>query len=254
VLEDVVVEGTGRSGIYAAGAGLNVQDGGQLTGTGVQVTGTQGPGIYVDRGSVDCEDCGLTNNGFAGAVNRSGSLVLTGGSVVGNGPDDGLGGGVGVYTASPVGVATLVLHGVALSDHPYGSVYVDGPGSYQLQDADLEGGPGWELVAGRPLHGDAVFATGGVGPWSDDLGLLVAGCTLRDSAGAGVFLDGASASLVDNVWQDNETDWVQQGCSGELAAVEGGEEASSSECPETQQLVVPLEMQMQLEDAEASAF
>lgn len=254
-LRDVGIQDTGRSGVYAAGAGLNVQDGGAVDADSLSVTGTEGPGIYVVDGAVDCRDCTVSGNGFAGAVVRSGRLALVDGDVSANPPDDGLGGGVGLLVLGEERGSELAVDGTRIAEHAYGAVYLDGPGSYRLDGADLSGGAGWELAPGRALHGDAVFAAGAVGPWADDQGLSIAGCTLRDSAGAGVFLDGASATLSDNTWSGNAVDLVQQGCGDDTVGVEGVEGAPSTAlCPATQRLVVPLEMTMTLQDAAASAF
>jgi hypothetical protein len=251
----VFVEATGRSGYYAAGAGVHVQQNASVVALDLTVSGTEGPGLYIDRAFMKCEDCSIHANGFAGAVVRSGTLQIVSGEISGNVPDDGLGGGVGVFAESAVGPTELVVSGTTITDHAYGAVYLDGPGSYVLDSADLTGGAGWELVAGRPLHGDAVFATGGITPWDTDSGLLIVNSTLRDSQGAGVFLDGASAMLEGVSWTGNAMDVVQQSCGPDVSEVAGaGDSLATDICPEFNQLVVPLSIEMILQDSEAAAF
>ena len=78
---------------------------------------------------------------------------------------------------------------------------------------------------------------------------------MRDSAGAGVFLDGASALLIDNTWIDNAVDLVQQSCNDEVGEVVGAEDAPTSDiCPSPSRLWVPLEFELHLSDGEASTF
>jgi len=256
-LEGLEIRDTFRSGYYAAAAGLNVQDGAVVVARELSVTGTEGPGIFALSGSASCTDCTLTGNGFAGAVVHSGELTLDGGTVQGNPPDDSLGGGVGILSAAPYEAPLLSLDGVTISEHAYGSLYLDGPGTYTISGADLEGGTGWELVAGRTVHGDALFATGGVAEWNEDAGtgLRLEGTTLRDSVGAGLFLDASSATLSRTTFAGNATDLVQQACGEGLATPIGTDEATTTTmCPATSRLVVPLEMEMHLEDDEALAY
>jgi hypothetical protein len=98
-------------------------------------------------------------------------------------------------------------------------VWLRNPGTYILEDNDLSGGEGQAPHDWIQLHGDAVYATGGVAAWDEDTqtGLLVQGNTLRDSAGAGVFLDGSVATLADNTWTSNTIDLVQQRCESTVA-------------------------------------
>jgi parallel beta-helix repeat protein len=92
--------------------------------------------------------------------------------------------------------------------------------------------------------------------WDEDekMGLLLEGNTFSDSTGAGVFLDGASATLTGNTYVGNTVDLVRQAC-GETEAPEGldGEPISTTElCPNYDYLTQEvLLVSPYLEEAEA---
>ena len=82
-------------------------------------------------------------------------------------------------------------------------------------------------------------------------GLLLQDNTLTDSTGAGVCLDGVSATLSGNTYEGNTTDLVRQAC-GEAEAPEGldDEPISTTElCPDYDYLTQALELTVYLDEA-----
>jgi hypothetical protein len=154
-----------------------------------------------------------------------------------NGSDNNSGGGYGVYVdadpepypgwgeyADNPDFRGLVLEdGTAITEHELAGVYLGAPGSYISTDCELSGAGTGKASAGIWWHGDAVVATGGVQPWDtlSETGLLLQHNTLKDAGGAGLFLDGATATLSGNSWSNNSVDIVQQSCEGDLASPVG---------------------------------
>ncbi len=95
----------------------------------------------------------------------------------------------------------------------YAEVWLDGSGAYTFYDSDLSGsaslGNGSTVV-----HGNAVFACNGVAAWEGSTGLLLDGNRFHDSDRIAVMLEAASATFLDNRWQNNVEDLVQQSCAG----------------------------------------
>ena len=136
--------------------------------------------------------------------------------------------------------------------HEYAAVWLDSgwsfdDGSYTLTGNTLAGGAGQDLNPNIHVHGDAVFAAD-VSAWDGERGLLLENNTFRDSAGAGVFLDGSSALLSSNSYIDNAVDLWQQDCEG-VPLPMGMEEAAVVElCPEYDRITAPLEFHLVLEE------
>ena len=277
--EACVVEGNAEIGIYAAHAetvlwlvesvisgtvrawgedstvafGLVCQGGANVNASGISVTGTEGPGMFVtSEGRLSCEECTLEGNAFAGSVGWNGFLELIDAVVTGNASDDELGGGVGIYTSNRWGTSTLILRDSEVTAHPLAAVWLDSgwpfdDNSSSLTGNTLSGGGGQTLSPAVQVHGDAVFATG-TSAWDGERGLLLESNTFRDSTGAGVFLDGSSAQLLDNTYIGNAVDLWQQGCEGVPLPV-GLEEAALVElCPEYDRITAPLEFHLFLEE------
>ncbi|MDP6932910.1 MAG: right-handed parallel beta-helix repeat-containing protein, partial [Myxococcota bacterium] len=66
--------------------------------TNLTVQGTEGPGLYVVKSTMDCTGCVLADNAFAGAAAQAGGeLVLTDSRIEGTIPDANSGGGLGIF-------------------------------------------------------------------------------------------------------------------------------------------------------------
>ncbi len=235
-ITDTAVRGIHRSPTTAIGTGVAIEAAATLQATGLVAEQCEGPGLMAgDTTVVVCDGCALADNAFAGAVVSDGALTLLGGELRGTVPDANQGGGVGLYVAQPVHETAVVLDGVRVADNTYAGVWVDGPSAVELRGCELRGGDGvvYTYPSGETLrlHGDAVYATGGIGAWDGASGLLLEANQLLDSAGPAVFLDGASATLEGNTFAGNGVDLLQQACAG-VAPPDGHEEAPAAElCP-----------------------
>ncbi|MDP6933552.1 MAG: right-handed parallel beta-helix repeat-containing protein, partial [Myxococcota bacterium] len=239
--------------------GLDADLDSEVVATGLEVSGTAGPGLYATLGGyLECTDCTLSGNAFAGAAVQSGAdLVLRDTLVEGTVASTSVGGGVGVYASDfnqeVRGGPTLMLEGCTIRDNEMGAVYLEGGGGYQVFASVLSGGSGLDARQGVWGHGDAVFVTSGETPgpgeWDEEegLGLLLENNVLQDSSGAGLFLDGASATLVENTWLSSGVDLVRQQCDASEAP-EGLDEGdlTSELCPDYDYAYVELELVTQL--------
>lgn len=258
-LSDSLVRGTRPSDSTAVAFGVFAQVGATLTATGVEVADNEGPGVYaVSEGTLlSCVGSAIAGNQFAGAVvAEAGTLELVEVAIDGTLAHGSEGGGVGVYSMSLYGFTpSLLVRDSTVGPHPYAAVWLTVPGAYQVVGNDLTGGPGQDPYDWVHLHGDAVYVTGGVGPWdeSGQTGLLLGENTLRDSDGTAIFLDGASATLRNNVVVDNVTDLVQQRCEG-VPLVPEAEQVGLSVielCPDPNRSTVALELALVLLETEA---
>ncbi|MDP6934885.1 MAG: right-handed parallel beta-helix repeat-containing protein, partial [Myxococcota bacterium] len=264
-LDGVQILGTTRGIGASAGFGLISQESAQVIATDLQVQGTDGPGIYaVLGGRVECTDCTLSDNAFAGAAAQTGgALVVQGSLVEGTTAEANNGGGVGVFVDDRYqdwgGSPSLTLTDSTVQDNEMAAIYLRGAGAYQLTGNELTGGPG--LGTDRPAwtHGDAVFVTtGDTNPtsWDEEeqLGVLLQDNAFTGSAGAGVFLDGAGATLTGNTYEGNTTDLVWQACDG-VDSPEGLDTealATTELCPDHDHHAQTLELDVQLLEALAS--
>ncbi|MDP6934907.1 MAG: right-handed parallel beta-helix repeat-containing protein, partial [Myxococcota bacterium] len=254
-----------RRGILATAVGLTIQANASAEVTDLTVQHAAGPALSVLFDStMSCTDCTLTDSAFAGAVLQwGGQLVLEDSLIEGTVSDSSAGGGLGVFVddrlSSILGLPTLTLLNSTVRDNDLGAVYIKGAGTYQLTGNDLSGGGGLTVAPGGWLHGDALFVTTGEespSAWdeAEQVGLLLQDNTFSDSAGAGIFLDGASATLSDNTYEGNATDLVRQACS-ETDAPEGLDDESLSTtqvCPNYDYLTQEvLLVSPYLEEAEA---
>ncbi|GEM_PF-3189164 len=223
-------------------AGVAVLEGAQATVEGLKIRDVDGHGTYVvedgtqvvvqsatiqdvaywgalirDGASLDGQDLAVQRPRFGGlfynerAVGTLEGVDLSG---LSNNEEASLGAGLVVQLDSTVQDTTIAAG-------PYGGAWINGPGRYELVDSTLSGGPQVELAPGVVIHGDALYATNGVQTWDGDSGLRVVGSTLLGAQGAGLFLQGASATLESVSWADNSRDVVQQVCDPDLAAPEG---------------------------------
>ncbi len=214
VLDDVLISGTQRGMAYTVGVGAAVVGGGELSADGLIISGCEGPGLYaMSSGTqISCEGCVIEQTRFAGVVaEESGAVILAGSEIIDTESDSNAGGGVGIWASADEGETTsLVLTDSLVSGNPVGGVWLSGPGSYQLQNNQLHGGEG-EVRGSLVRCGDAVYARGGVPTWDGEQGLYLEGNSLSDGHGAGLFLDGASATLAGNDWSANTVDVITQG-------------------------------------------
>ena len=255
-LSRTVVTRTRRpEGDETAARGITCQTGALLLASDITVELTEGPGLFLaDGGEIECVDCVLRDNTFAGAVTWWGSrLTLDGAEIADNGPDAQLGGGLGLYLSNRFEESHLLLRDSVIEEHAFAGIWLESGwypegSSCQLVGNELSGGVGHELAPGVHAHGDAVFATGGMPAWDGTSGLLLENNTLRDSAGAGVFLHGSSALLSSNTYLDNAVDVWQQACE-ETPSPVGVEEAPVTElCPLHDRITAPIEFHLILEE------
>lgn len=226
------------------GVGLTAQEGAQILASDVFLEDIEGPGIVSAAGgaALVCTGCEVRGAQFAGAmVVGDASLTLdVGTTVVDTESSAGLGGGVGILAAfgsESAGVPGLFLDDTTVTGSPLAGVYIDGPGDFDIRNSILEGG---SSLDGAEVHpwGDAIFATAEAG---DVQSIFLSKNTLHGAAGAGLFLNGSTATLEDNLWEDNTLDLFQQGC--DEAAAPTGEEASDrwERCPTYDRRVENLE-------------
>ena len=140
-----------------------------------------------------------------------------------------------------------------MSAHDYAAVWLDSVGYYEdsnftLSGNTLTGGAGQVISPTVHLHGDAVFATGGTPAWDGERGVLLEDNTFRDSAGAGVFLDGSSALLSGNTYIDNAADLWQQNCDGVPLPLGFGEAPVTELCPGYDHITAPVVFHLYLEE------
>jgi hypothetical protein len=248
-LVQVDVVGTERWSGTAVAAGVVAQDLAEVVASEVRVEQTQGPGLFVSAGSIECHECELVGNGFAGIVLWSqGRVSLTDSLVQGTLADDNAGGGVGVYAADRFGAVSLDLERVVVEEHPLAAIWLEGDGVYRIRDSSLQGAVGVEIAVGEGvtvLGGDGVVAIGGVRAWDGDGGLLLEGNSLADAHRAGLLLDGSSVDLSGNSWSGNGVDAVWQVCDGvEAPALDGIPNVVT--CPESTYPIVPLDFDIYL--------
>ncbi len=214
VLRETRIASTGRGGVYTVGIGVVAQGAATVEATNIEVDANQGPGLFLaSAGShLSCSSCTLRDNRFAGAVVVDGaSLSLAASSIEGTTEQENLGGGFGLYAEPWSGmVPSLTVTSSTIQHNPIAGVWLAGEGSYSLSDNAIHGGDGWTRET-LTKCGDAVYARDGVRAWDGNAGLLLQNNELLDGLGAGLFLDGASASLSGNRFADNAVDLIAQG-------------------------------------------
>lgn len=216
MLDDVAVTDTRRDRNAAFAVGIVSERGAELRATALEVTGTEGPGVYVNTGgTARLESSVLRGNAFVGAlVAYDGVLSLRDSRVEDTQPDASRGGGFGVLAAGDARDGTtpaLALSRTSIGPHPYAAVWLDGPGSYVIEDSDLAGSPGVRLGTWS-AHGNAVFARGGIAAWDGRSGLYLARTTIHDARREGILLDDASAAFSAMTWRDTPVTVWQQRC------------------------------------------
>ncbi len=213
-LQDTTISLTRTSPVYTSGVGITAELSATIRATDLQLIENEGPGAVAHLGgSLTCTECTFRGNQFAGAVAMSGgALTLEGALIEQTGAGVNLGGGYGVFAVpgpdSPP-PSTTILSSTIL-DNPIAGVQLRGGGSHTITDSEIHGGEGEAHGAGRRC-GHAVYAGEGVEAWNEGLGLQLTRSALVDGQGAGLFLDGAQATLDEAVFEDNALDIVVQG-------------------------------------------
>ena len=213
-LVDTQVLGTRRGRVTGFALGIIVQEEGRVQASDCEVSGTEGPGLYVtDRATAGLEHVLLGENRFDAAVVLDATLTITASRISDTLPDPEWGGGFGVYLTDHFGPPTLTLTDSTIGPHDYAAVWLDGQGTYDLHGNTLSGSEG-TLLGSWPAHGNAVFAERGVTAWDGANGLRLTDNSFDGATEIAVLLDGASASLTGNTWSDNGGDVWQQRCDG----------------------------------------
>ena len=239
VVQDCTVSEVHRSPDRTVAVGLLIHDS-TADADSLTISDPEGLGLLASDGAVvACADCVIEGASFAGAAAVDATLTLTRAIIAGVARDASEGAGVGVWVDSGWGDADLNLRNSEVEASSLAAVYLAGQGRYQIDDNHLEGGPGFEWSPGTWLHGDAVVATGGIGPWQEDDGLRLTNNRLVDSAGTALFLDGSSATLSGNTYSANAHDIIQQECSEDWSPL-SPDSADVELCTGSYRRVLPL--------------
>ena len=214
ILKDSNIVSTRRGEVYTVGVGVSVTESATVEAGGVAVSSSEGPGLYVVGADshLACSACVLQGNQFAGAVVAvEASLELIDSLIEGTAAQENLGGGVGIYSEPwHRGPPALKVTGSTIQGNPIAGVWLSGEGAYSFAGNTIRGGEGWTRES-LTKCGDAVYAQDGVAAWDGSSGLLLEDNELLDGLGAGLFLDGASATLSGNIYANNAADLVSQG-------------------------------------------
>ncbi len=214
-LVDTTILDTRRGRIGCFAAGVSAEYGASVEGTDSDISGTEGPGVYISSGSwVSLDGTQITENTAAGAIILDGTLALTASTITNTLPDAEWGGGFGVYGTDHFGPPTLTVLDSTIGPHAYAAIWLDGDGTYDIEHNSLSGSPGVDQH-GNTIHGNGLFAEHGVTAWHGRTGLLLVDNTFSDASEIGVLLDGSSAELDGNSWFGNGTDIRQQLCDGD---------------------------------------
>ncbi len=216
------VTGTQRGRATGFALAVVAQVGARIRAADCTISDNEGPGLYaVSSGELDVARSVLSGNSFAGSVAIDASLAVTSTSITDTVPDAEWGGGFGVYATDAFGPPTVTVLDSAIGPHELAAIWLDGPGTYDIERNTLSGSAGF-AQGSATLHGNAVFAENGVTAWNGTTGLLVSENTISGSADIGVFLDGSSAILSGNSWYSNGTDVRQQLCDN-ITELTGGD-------------------------------
>jgi len=257
-IESVVITNVQRSLVANMAAGVVSQEGAMVSADHVEVSGVEGLGLHVSMESyLHCGDCEIAENSYAGAVAQAGGYLSLEDTTL-RGTRRWLGdGGVGVLViddySEMFGQPSLTMTGGLIEDNPLAGVFLRGAGTHILTSNEISGGNGVEVSSGHWAHGDALFATPGEsGAPGVEGSLIISGNVLKNSAGAGVFLNAATATLSGNSYQGNSKDILVQSCTG-VTLPEGltDETASTTEiCPEYDYLTQDLYYSVYLTEPE----
>ncbi|MDP6935038.1 MAG: right-handed parallel beta-helix repeat-containing protein, partial [Myxococcota bacterium] len=262
VLQGVQILDTRRDTKMTNAFGLISQIESVVVAADLTVRNTDGPGLYAASATIECMDCTLTDNAFAGAAVVAGGSLLLEDALIEGTVSGSASSGLGVFVdddgLDEMGAPSLTLQGSTVRDNEMGAVYIKGTGTHRLSDNSLSGGAGFTVGPGVWSHGDAVFVTAGDGSsstWDEELqeGILIRDNVLSDSLGAGIFLDGASGTLSGNAYEGNTIDLVRQACEG-VDIPEGLDEealTTTELCPDYDYVTQTLVLTPNLYESEA---
>jgi len=197
---------------------------------------------------IDASDVVILENTFAGVVVDGASLQLSRADIQDNATDPSLGGGSGIVADSSDNRSHLIVEDTWIGAHAIAAVVLSGPADIDLRRNTLLGGVGVALREDLVVMGNAVLAADGIG--ADDL--LLSGNLLASGAGPALFLHGASATLdgETNLWSgDGDAIW-QQHCDGVAPPDDYRVAPSAVICPEEERPVLPIGLDIMLEDLE----
>lgn len=246
----LTVDGVRRKPRYSLASGLVIQRDALAWVQDATLTGIDGVGAYVVLGAeLDCDRCVIEGAQFAGVAVLDGTARIRDSDLVGNGSLE-TGGGAGIYVERDDGEAVLELEGSLVEGQAHAGVWLQGNGAYRLVGNTLVGGEGIPLRDDLRVHGNAIYAGGGIAPSDGIQGLWIDGNELLDSAGGAVFLDASSASFGANTFSGNENDVIQQRCDGVASPPPGRDAGPSDAICEGARLTDPLDVSIVLEEAE----
>ncbi|MDP6931976.1 MAG: right-handed parallel beta-helix repeat-containing protein, partial [Myxococcota bacterium] len=259
-IENSQIRDTHRGVVGTLAVAVLSQKGAQVEARGLEVSDIEGTGLLVvEDSTASCEACTISRCSFAGGSVGMGELSVLDSVIENTGQDANAGGGMGLFASNYYGGSRLVVQDSTLRDNVFAGAYLEGNGSYQLRGNQLSGGQGIDAQALQWVHGDGVFVIAGEQnptAWDEtgETGVLISGNELSGNAGSGIFLDGASATLSDNTYQQNGVDLVQQRCT-EVASPEGMDEeplTTTDLCPVYDHYTSHPELHTYLTEAETT--
>lgn len=229
-LTDVSVRDTRRAPGTTLAQGIVGYNGAVVLMDGGGVWGTEGPGVSAFSFSdVVMWDTTISGNQFAGIMNGGATVWAEGITVEHTAANPLEGGGFGIVNDGEVYIGGwLGLYESTVADNHLGALYLAADAQADVWGSELSGGPGVAVGAGRWGHGDAIFAVQGAQPWRQwtdhTTGIRIDQSVIRDSSGAGLFLDDAGVELGENTWRDNGVDLHMQRCGAQTDALRGVED------------------------------
>lgn len=223
----------------AGGLGVTAATGGELRLSNATIHGVEGPGLAVfPYSELECTDCFVTDNAFAGVWSAGGSLSLDRVTVERTLPDPSGGGGCGLFASASATASHIDIRESDILDNPLAAVWIGGGRDVHIADSRLSAGDGVEIRPGLRLHGNAIFARA-IRATEDDPGLVVENTATAAGGDCSVLLDNASAAFAGMAWSGEGTDVVQQACEG-ADPPSGIDEAMAEICPESDRATLTL--------------
>lgn len=188
-----------RSEARAEGAVSQLQA--RLTIADSEVHDNAGPGVVSQSGGgTTVMRSVIQRNEFSGLVAIDGELTVQESLIENNPVSQNFGGGIGIYGRSETGRASVSAILNTVGPHPLAAVWFEGDGDYIIRANDLYGGEG--LVQGRErVHGNAVFAFGGVRARAEEQGFTLGENTFHGTTEVMVLFDASSARVGLNWWE-----------------------------------------------------
>lgn len=246
-LDDVTVTGTTTGAYLASAFGIVAKSHASIVANGLTVSDTEGPGlIAVDFASVVCRRCLITRNGRAGVIIQTAEGDVSASTISANGV---AAEGVGVYVGEQGPLGRFTLRDNVIEGHAEAAIWISGPGLYDIEGNTLSGAVGVPIRDDLNVHGNGVYADGG--DWGEASQLVLADNRFAENVGVSVFLDGASAALDGNRFEDAGLGVLQQRC-GSVAPPTGLAAVPSSDiCPAADALALSFLFSFYMAEAEA---